>query len=53
LAGLFFTPYIAAYSLPLMLGMLAIRWQRLALIITISYWAVMFILVGMLMLQIR
>ena len=46
LAGLFFTPYIAAYSFPLMLGMLAIRWQRLALIITVVYWVLLIGIVG-------
>ena len=51
LAGLFFTPYISAYSLPLMLGMVAIRSRRLAFVITISYWIVMGILIGNLMLQ--
>ena len=51
LAGLFFTPYIAAYSLPLMLGMLAIRWQRLALIFTLSYWLVIAITVIPFLLQ--
>lgn len=51
LAGLFFTPYISAYSLPLMLGMLAIRWQRLALIITVVYWFLIIVIVGPLILQ--
>jgi len=46
LAWLFFTPYLAAYSLPLMLGMLAIKWFRLALIFTLAYWIVLVIAVG-------
>ncbi len=51
LASLFFTPYISAYSFPLMLGMLAIRSQRLALVIIIAYWVVIALLIGHLMLQ--
>lgn len=51
LAWLFFTPYLAAYSLPLMLGMLAIKWFRLALIFSIAYWIVLVIAVGPMILQ--
>jgi hypothetical protein len=51
LSWIFFTPYLAAYSLPLMLGMLATKWFRLALIFTIAYWLVLVIAVGPMILQ--
>jgi hypothetical protein len=40
LAWLFFTPYIALYSLPLALAMVAIRWPLLAVIINLSMWLI-------------
>jgi hypothetical protein len=40
LAWLFFTPYIALYSLLLALALAAIRWPLLALIINVSMWVV-------------
>ncbi len=40
LAGLFFTPYIAFYSLLIPFAMLATRWPRLALIITVCTWLI-------------
>lgn len=40
LAWLFFTPYIAPYSLLLPLAMVAVRFFRLALIITIAMWVI-------------
>jgi hypothetical protein len=39
-AWFFFTPYIALYSLVLLLGILAIRWRLLAIIITVSMWLI-------------
>jgi hypothetical protein len=41
LAWLFMTPYIAVYSLPLILGMVAIRWPLLALIFTLASWTIL------------
>lgn len=40
LAWLFFVPYITLYSLPLMMGMVAIRLPLLALIINIAMWVI-------------
>jgi len=38
LAWLFFTPYVAFYGLLLPLGLVAIRWFRLALLISVLIW---------------
>jgi hypothetical protein len=40
LAWFFFTPYIALYSLVLLLGILAIRWRLLAIILSLSMWII-------------
>jgi hypothetical protein len=40
LGWFFITPYIASYSFPLVLGMLAIRWPLMALILMIVTWVV-------------
>ncbi len=40
LAGFFFVPYFAPYSLPLIFAIVAIKARRLAIIITISMWII-------------
>jgi hypothetical protein len=40
LAWLFFTPYIALYSLPLALAMVAIRWPLAATIVSLALWVI-------------
>lgn len=40
LAGLFFVPYITLYSLPLPFAIVAIRWPRWALLISVVMWVV-------------
>ncbi len=40
IAWFFFTPYIALYSLVLLLGILAIRWRLLAVAISLSMWVI-------------
>jgi hypothetical protein len=40
LAWLFFVPYIASYSLLLPLALIAVRWFRFALLVTVVIWVI-------------
>jgi hypothetical protein len=51
LAWLFITPYIAVYSIPLILGMLAIRWPLLALLFSVVSWLILGGITGYLIVQ--
>lgn len=44
LAGMFFVPYIASYSLLVQFALVAARWPRAASLITVSLWAAVVIL---------